>query len=106
MPPRRCLADKKGSVSTGLCSGGDDNECCDLVGYYSCGDRGKGECLLLCLDEGGVGLNGRLDYIRAEVCVQDIASLLQRSVMGVGRVGIVRMGMILSVVFECMSRLM
>jgi hypothetical protein len=44
MPPRRCLADKKGSVSTGLCSGGDDNQCCDLVGYYSCGDRGKGKC--------------------------------------------------------------
>ena len=50
MPPRRCLADKKGSVSTGLCSGGDDNECCDLVGYYSCGERGKGACVLLCLN--------------------------------------------------------
>lgn len=95
MPPRRCLADKKGSVSTGLCSGGDDNECCDLVGYYSCGERGKGACVLLCLNLVKRGWTG------AELCVQDIASLRRRSAMGVGRVGIVRMGMILSVVFEC-----
>ena len=34
------------------------------------------------------------------MCAQDIASLLRRSAMGVGRVGIVRMGMIVSVVLE------
>ncbi|KAH6639170.1 hypothetical protein C7974DRAFT_387983 [Boeremia exigua] len=44
MTSSKCLKEKFGSVSTGLCSGGADNRCCDLKGNYQCGTGGKGRC--------------------------------------------------------------
>ena len=46
----------------------------------------------------GAGLKGGLELRRA----QDFASLLRRGAMGLGKVGIVLMGMILNAVSECM----
>lgn len=87
MSPRRCLNDEKGSVSTGLCSGGDDNRCCDLKGSYQCGTKGRGMCDSL--------ISGMM-LTEGKVCV----SLPRRDVQEHGRVGFARMGMILSVAFD------
>jgi hypothetical protein len=51
--PSNCLNNLSGSVSTGLCSGGSNNRCCDTSGNLRCGSNGTGRSAQSEQDEQG-----------------------------------------------------